>query len=144
MSDEELEQMKKIEGLAEFITEKQSEFKALNEQLNIDQSLSLNGHRLTNNDIFMRYAQWYLKKHPNINQNMTLLVRQLAPTSQGLPVQLYTFTNTVIWSEYEGILSEILNHLISAVKFFDLRIFEETSGSDAYDVNLKSQNSIKS
>ncbi|WP_255489405.1 mechanosensitive ion channel family protein [Dysgonomonas sp. 216] len=136
MKDEELEQMKKIEGLSEFITRKQTEFKDINEKLNIDQSLALNGHRLTNNDLFMEYANWYLRTHPRINQQMTLLVRQLAPTTQGLPVQLYTFTNTVVWDEYEGILSEILNHLISAVRFFDLRVFEETSGSDILDIEI--------
>lgn len=137
MSDEELNELKKIDGLSGYIEEKQTEFKAINEKLSIDKSLPLNGHRLTNNDLFMYYAKWYLRSHPSISKEMTLLVRQLAPTSQGLPVQLYTFTNTVIWSEYEGILAEIINHLVSAVKFFDLTIFEEVAGSDLFVVNKK-------
>jgi|GEM_PF-6927954 len=68
---------------------------------------------------------------------MTLLVRQLASTTQGLPIELYTFTSTTIWAEYETILAEIMNHLISVVQYFGLTIHEESSGSDDYNVYMK-------
>jgi len=67
---------------------------------------------------------------------MTLMVRTLAPTTEGLPIQLYTFTNTVVWAEYEGIIIEIMNHLIASLKYFNLRIFT-TTASDSYDIYIK-------
>ena len=135
LSDEELEKYKEVEGLKKYIEEKQSEYAKRNKGMNT--AIPINGHRLTNNDLFMQYAIGYLKTHPYIEKSMTLLVRQLAPTSQGLPVELYTFTNTTVWAEYETILSEIVNHLISAVGYFGLTIYEESSGSDDYNVFLK-------
>jgi len=143
MTDEELEELKKMEGLSEYITEKQAIHKELNEKLKITSSSPLLGHKLTNNDLFMEYAKWFLRTHPEINKNLALLVRQLPPTAQGLPIQLYTFTNTTIWSEYEDILSEIINHFVSVVKYFDLRIFELTAGSDKYDVSIRQQQDSK-
>ena len=87
--------------------------------------------------MFIQYGIHYLRKHPKINPNLTLLVRELSPTTQGLPIELYTFTNTTVWAEYEIILAEVVNHLISVVKYFDLVIYEESSGSDDYNVFLK-------
>lgn len=135
VTNEELEKFKQTDGLREYITEKEKEYAQLNKPS--DNETSLNIHRITNNDLFLQYGTYYLKNHPKINKDLTLLVRQLAPTPQGLPIELYTFTNTIVWAEYEVILSEVVNHLISVVKFFDLRIYEESSGSDTYDVYMK-------
>lgn len=136
VSDDELEDMKKVEGLSQYIQNKQKEFQHLNKNLNVDLSLPLNGHKLTNNDLFIEYATWYLKSHPRINQKMTLMVRTLSPTTEGLPIELYTFTNTVVWTEYEGIIIEIMNHLISSLKYFKLRIYTNTA-SDPYEIFIK-------
>lgn len=135
--EDELDKFKKVDGLAEYIERKQTEYAERSKHS--DTSISINGHWLTNNDLFIQYAIAYLRNHPQINTNMTLLVRQLAPTSQGLPVELYTFTNTTVWAEYEMILSEIVNHLISAVSYFDLQLFEDSSGSDDYNVYMKNK-----
>lgn len=135
LTDEELEKYKKINGLGEYINEKQNEYAKLNKSL--DKSLLLGKHSLTNNDLFMQYATYYLRQHPRINKDMTLMVRQLAPTVEGLPVELYVFTSTTVWTEFEGITSEIINHLISSVSFFDLHIFESSSGSDDYNIYMK-------
>lgn len=135
--EDELDKFKKVDGLAEYIERKQTEYAERSKHS--DTSISINGHWLTNNDLFIQYAIAYLRNHPRINTNMTLLVRQLAPTSQGLPVELYTFTNTTVWAEYEMILSEIVNHLISAVSYFDLQLFEDSSGSDDYNVYMKNK-----
>lgn len=135
LTDEELEKYKQYDGLKQYIETKQTEYAKLNKQPG--NNLPINQHRITNNDLFMQYGIYYLRNHPKISQNMTLLVRQLSPTPQGLPIELYTFTNTTIWAEYETILAEIVNHLLSVVKFFDLRIYEESSGSDTYDVYIK-------
>ena len=136
-----MEEFKEVEGLKSYIEAKQAEYAKRNKGIN--KTILLNGHRLTNNDLFIQYAISYLKLHPRIENNLTLLVRQLAPTPQGLPVEVYTFTNTTVWAEYEIILSEIINHLISSVKYFDLKIYEESSGSDEYNVYLRNMDANK-
>lgn len=135
LTNEELDKYKKVDGLKEYIEKKQKEYAKLNKSS--DSDIPLNMRLITNNDLFLQYGIYYLKNHPNIDKNLTLLVRQLAPTAQGLPIELYTFTNTTIWAEYEVILSEIVNHFISVIKFFDLKIYEESSGSDIYNVYMK-------
>jgi len=135
LTDEELERYKQIDGLKEYINAKQGEYTGLN-KFKGNELLS-NMYRITNNDLFLQYGIYYLRNHPRIENNLTLLVRQLAPTPQGLPIELYTFTNTTVWAEYELILSEIVNHFVSIVKEFDLKIYEESSGSDTYDVFIK-------
>ena len=137
LNDEELNKFKSVQGLDKYIGEKEKEYQSLNKRVKIDSELPLNQYRITNADLFMQYGIYYLKNHPKINPNLTLLVRELAPTSQGLPIELYTFTNTVVWAEYEIILAEIVNHLVSVVRYFDLTIYEESSGSDEYNVFLK-------
>lgn len=141
LTDDELEKYKEIDGLKAYIENKQANYAQRNK--NINKEILLNGHHLTNNDLFIQYAIYYLRAHPHIDNNLTLLVRQLAPTPQGLPVEVYTFTNTTIWAEYEGILSEIMNHLISSVKYFGLQIYEESSGSDDYNVFLRNMDANK-
>lgn len=141
MSDEELNKFKNVEGLNNYIQQKQKEYSILNKKIKIDDTLPLNEHRITNVDLFMQYGTHYLRSHPQINPKLTLLVRELAPTAQGLPIELYTFTSTVVWAEYEMILAEIVNHLISVVKYFDLMVYEESSGSDEYNVFMRNMSS---
>lgn len=135
LTDEEIEKFKKVDGLKEYIEAKQIEYAKLNKGRVGE--FPLNRHQITNTDLFMQYGIYYLRNHPRISNDLTLLVRQLAPTSQGLPIELYTFTNTIVWAEYEIILAEIVSHLISVVKIFDLSIYEESSGSDIFDVYIK-------
>lgn len=133
LTDDELEKYKGIDGLKEYITAKQKEFSKMPKR----EGLLSNMYRITNSDLFLQYGIYYLRNHPRIDKNLTLLVRQLPPGPQGLPIELYTFTNTTVWAEYELILSEIVNHFIGIVKYFDLTIFEESSGSDIFDVYIK-------
>ena len=133
LTDDELEKYKKIDGLKEYITAKQKEFSKMPKR----EGLLSNMYRITNSDLFLQYGIYYLRNHPRIDKNLTLLVRQLPPGPQGLPIELYTFTNTTVWADYELILSEIVNHFIGIVKYFDLTIFEESSGSDIFDVYIK-------
>ncbi len=133
LTDDELEKYKEIDGLKEYITAKQKKFSKMPKR----EGLLSNMYRITNSDLFLQYGIYYLSNHPRIDKNLTLLVRQLPPGPQGLPIELYTFTNTTVWAEYELILSEIVNHFISIVKYFDLTIFEESSGSDIFDVYIK-------
>jgi miniconductance mechanosensitive channel len=90
----------------------------------------VNSRRITNIGTFRAYVMAYLKAHPGIAQNMTLLVRQLQPTAHGLPLELYCFTNTVAWAGYEGIQADIFDHLLAIMPEFDLCLFQEPSGTD--------------
>ena len=91
----------------------------------------LDGPQITNMEIFRAYIDAYLRNNPNIHtETMDFIVRELPPSETGLPVELYIFTRTTKWSEYECIQAEIIDHLLAAASFFDLRLFQEPSGAD--------------
>ncbi len=92
--------------------------------------VTVNRRRLTNIGTFRAYARHYLETHPRINSGMTLMVRQLEPGPDGLPLEIYCFTNTTVWADYEDIQSDIFDHLIAIVPEFGLRLFQEPAGSD--------------
>jgi miniconductance mechanosensitive channel len=91
----------------------------------------LDGPQVTNVEIFRAYIEAYLKNHPEIHtKKMDFIIRELAPTATGLPVEMYVFTKTTKWSDYERIQAEIIDHLLAAAAYFDLRLFQEPAGSD--------------
>lgn len=90
----------------------------------------IGAHHLTNINVFRAYIQAYLESHPSIHQDMTVLVRQLDPSPTGLPIEIYVFSKTTEWIGYEAIQAEIFDHLLAIVPEFDLRVFQEPSGSD--------------
>lgn len=137
LTDKELDEFEKSEVLSSYIKSKRKQYASQNQQLNIDDNSLIKGFQITNCDLYMRYATWYLRNNPEIHQEMTLIVRQLAPTSQGLPIEVYAFTSTTAWSEYERIMSEVFNHLISSVDIFGLTIFEVTAGTDGYNIKIE-------
>lgn len=124
---EELEGYKKIQLLEGYITEKQAEIEKYNKESGANKELLLNGRNLTNLGLFRKYAELYLKNHPDIRKDATLMVRQLEPTTQGIPIEIYCFSNTVVWAEYEGIASDIFDHLTAAMPYFNLGIYEQIS-----------------
>ncbi len=130
LSDEEIESLKKVDFLKDYMIEKQNEIAESNKEKNIDLSIEINGRRMTNVGTFRAYMLNYLRAHPGIRNDMTLLVRQLAPTSEGLPLQIYAFTSTTEWARYEGIQSDIFDHVISVAPNFSLRVFQKPSGND--------------
>ncbi|NOQ73022.1 MAG: mechanosensitive ion channel [Crocinitomix sp.] len=129
-SPELLNKIGEIELIREYIEEKENEILDYNKDNHINKAVLLNGRNQTNIGIFRYYIQQYLEKNPSINDSMTLMVRQLDPSEKGVPVQLYTFTKTHDWVEYELIMADIFDHLLAAVPFFDLEVFEEPAGSD--------------
>lgn len=137
LTDKELDEFEKIGALSSYIKSKRKQYATQNEQLNLDDNSIIKGFQITNCDLYMRYATWCLRNNPEIHQEMTLIVRQLAPTTQGLPIEVYAFTSTTAWSEYERIMSEVFNQLIASVGIFGLTIFEATAGSDAYSITVK-------
>jgi miniconductance mechanosensitive channel len=129
-SRELLDKIGEIELIRDYIDEKEKEILAFNDNNHINKSVLLNGRNQTNIGIFRYYIQEYLEKNPDINDSMTLMVRQLDPSDKGVPIQLYTFTKTHDWVEYELIMADIFDHLLAAVPFFDLEVFEQPAGSD--------------
>ena len=124
------EKFKKYYLINDFIKGRQQEIEQFNEDHEVDTSVLINGRRMTNIGVFRNYAMAYLEKLPFIRQDMTLLVRQLAMEDRGLPIEIYCFTNTIKWAEYEEIQANIFDHLLAAAAFFDLELFQQPSGSD--------------
>ena len=134
--DEELPRFKKIQGISAYIDERQAVIQQHNIEIGADRSVAVNGRNITNFGLFRIYVDWYLKNHPGTHKGMTMMVRQLAPNEYGMPLELYAFTNTVKWLEYEAIMADIFDHLIATVKYFDLEIFELPTGNDVREVSF--------
>ena len=118
------QKLEKIQRLASYITKRKEEIEAENIANEADKSLLLNGRNMTNIGLFRRYALAYLQNHPEINPNLTVMVRQLAPTPEGVPLEVYVFVKDKIWVNYESIMSDIFDHLMAAIPFFELECFE--------------------
>jgi miniconductance mechanosensitive channel len=121
---EELVELKKIDRISAFIQERQKEIEDSNSEKKVDKSLLINGRNFTNLGLFRYYAQSYLKSHEQINQNMTVMCRQLAPTAQGIPLEIYAFSKDKEWINYEHISSDLFDHLLAAIPYFHLKCFE--------------------
>ncbi|WP_121965700.1 mechanosensitive ion channel family protein [Myroides sp. N17-2] len=127
---DEINMLKKIQLLAPYIEERQQEIADYNELTQADQSMPINGRRITNIGMFRAYVTRYIKQNPNIHKEYPLMVRHLQPTEHGLPIELYMFTNTIIWAEYENIMADIFDHVLAAVDYFHLEVFELPSSDD--------------
>ena len=123
-----IERLKKISLLEGYIQEKEAELAKHNADL--DLSSSANGRKLTNIGTLRAYIEAYLRDHPQINTSLTFLIRQLKPTAQGLPLEIYVFSKEKRWISYEGIQSDIFDHILAIVPEFGLRVFQEPSGYD--------------
>ena len=129
-SSEMLEQFKKYQLITNYIEEKQKVISNYNNKNNVDKSELINGKHLTNIGVFRVYIEEYLKHSPNINNEMTCMVRQLPPTEYGVPVEVYAFSKNKEWTKYEAIMADIFDHLFAATSNFELEIFERPSGGD--------------
>ncbi len=130
LDKEMIEHLKQAETLGDYLERKQKEIEHANKSRKTDMAIRINGRRLTNVGTFRGYLVSYLKRHPGIHQGMTLIVRQLEPTPNGLPVQIYAFTNTTNWGEYEDIQSDIFDHVLAVMPEFGLRAHEAPTGND--------------
>ncbi|MCG8573829.1 MAG: mechanosensitive ion channel family protein [Flavobacteriales bacterium] len=119
-----------IELIREYVESKESEIEEYNKGKDINKDVLLNGRNQTNVGIFRHYVTQVLKNNTEINDEMTLMVRQLAPTETGVPIQVYTFTKTHDWPKYEAITADLFDHLLAAVPYFELEVFEAPAGSD--------------
>ena len=116
--------LKKIQLINQYLCSIQEKIDKHNAEKNIDKSLLINGRNLTNFGVFRKYITEYLQQHSALNHNMTLMVRQLAPTPQGIPLEIYAFSKDKKWENYEYIIADIFDHILAAIPHFDLQIFE--------------------
>ncbi|MCQ2045029.1 mechanosensitive ion channel family protein [Stutzerimonas xanthomarina] len=119
--------------LEDYLVNKRKEIDEWNAKLAERGQEPVNTRRVTNLGTFRAYVERYLRAHPGVHQNMTLMVRQLSPTADGLPLEIYCFTNTVAWTQYEAIQSDIFDHLLAILPEFGLRVFQHPSGGDVRD-----------
>ena len=124
------ERLKKADLLKEYIEQKDKEIAQYHVEKKIDKEDKIGQRRLTNIGTFRKYLYYYLKNHLNIHQGMTLLVRQLSPTAEGIPLQIYAFTSDNRWANYEEIQADIFDHILAVAPKFDLIIYQHPTGSD--------------
>lgn len=127
LNDEKLTKLKEIERISSYITQRKEDIEKDNKDKGVNKKLLLNGRNMTNIGLFRRYALAYLKDHPQISQDLTVMVRQLAPSPEGVPLEIYVFVIDKVWINYEKIMSDIFDHLLAAIPTFDLECFEYTS-----------------
>jgi miniconductance mechanosensitive channel len=132
-NDELINNFKSITIISEYIDKKLSNLREHNASINKESII--NGRALTNIGTYRAYIKAYLKNNKDIHKDMTFLVRQLSPTSKGLPLQIYVFSNNTNWIDYEEIQSDIFDHLISALDQFDLKIYQQPSGNDLSNIS---------
>ncbi|QDO94984.1 mechanosensitive ion channel [Formosa sediminum] len=127
LTDDKVEELKKIQLLTDYLTQRQEDITSYNTNNNADKSVLINGRNLTNLGVFRKYIQSYIENHSAINKDMTIMTRQLAPTPQGLPLEIYAFSSDKRWQNYEYIMSDIFDHSIAAVPYFGLELYELSS-----------------
>ncbi len=124
----EIEDLKKIQLIADYLQTRQADIDVWNEQNGIDKSLSINGRNLTNLGLFRKYINSYIETHPGANKELTIMCRHLQPTEKGIPIEIYLFTSDKRWLNYEYIMADIFDHVIASVPYFGLEIFELPTG----------------
>jgi miniconductance mechanosensitive channel len=129
LTTSDVEKLKKIQIITKYLETRQEDIATYNTNNNIDKTVLLNGRNLTNIGVFRKYMDTYLKNHSAINKDMMIMVRQLAPTTQGIPLEIYAFSSDKRWENYEYIISDIFDHMMAALPYFDLEIFELPSHS---------------
>lgn len=142
LDDDEIGRFRQFRLLQDYIDDKQSELDAYNAAIGVDSKRDVNLRRLTNIGTLRAYIVNYLRHHPAIHDDMTLIVRQLQPGRDGLPIEIYCFTNDTNWVTYEGVQSDLFDHVCAIVPEFGLRLFQSPSGVDLG--RLAGQDALKS
>ncbi|ALJ03976.1 mechanosensitive ion channel protein MscS [Pseudalgibacter alginicilyticus] len=124
LTDNDVDELKKIQLITAYLETREKDIQTFNSGNNINKELLLNGRNLTNLGVFRKYIDSYLKSHSAINKDMMIMARQLAPTTQGIPLEIYAFSSDKRWENYEYIMADVFDHLIAAVPYFGLEIFE--------------------
>jgi miniconductance mechanosensitive channel len=130
LTGEERQAMRRFALIDDYLDRKRAELDRWNERLAAAGRDPVNDRRATNIGTFRAYVVAYLRSHARVSQDMTMLVRQLQPGPQGLPLEIYCFTATTAWADYESIQADIFDHLLAILPEFGLRLFQEPSGQD--------------
>ena len=132
VNDELYAKLLKIDLIKNYLVEKKKEIDESNQ--NIDTSIHLNGRRLTNLGVFRIYVTEYLKQNKNIHQEKMLFVRQLQNQNQGIPLEIYAFSNQTSIVDYERVQADIFDHIYANINYFELRLFQEPQGYDFLNI----------
>lgn len=124
LSDADVEEFQKIQLIQPYLTTRSEQINTYNTSNNINKDLAINGRNLTNIGVFRKYVNDYLQNHSAVNKGMTLMVRQLPPTPQGIPLEIYAFSSDKRWENYEYVMADIFDHLIAALPYFHLQVYE--------------------
>ncbi|MET6990477.1 mechanosensitive ion channel family protein [Sediminicola arcticus] len=124
LTKEDIERLKGIELIAAYLEKRENDIETYNKANNINKELAINGRNLTNIGVFRKYVESYVASHSAINKNMMLMARHLPPTAQGIPLEVYAFSSDRRWENYEYIMADIFDHLLAAVPYFELELFE--------------------
>ena len=135
MNENELENLKKIQLISSYIVHRQEDIEKFNSKNSIDKSIAINGRNLTNFGLFRKYITQYLQNYPGLNKDMILLCRQLQPTQNGIPLEIYAFSNDKKFENYEYIMADIFDHIFASIKYFDLEIFELSSNLEDKNIS---------
>ncbi|MBA3985383.1 MAG: mechanosensitive ion channel [Flavobacteriales bacterium] len=130
LTSEMIEKYKKIELVRPYIEHRQKEIIKYNEKINADKSVLINGRNQTNFGVFRKFVDASINENSAINKEMFLMVRQLQPTSKGIPLEIFCFSSDKRWQNYEAIMSDMFDHVLASVPYFDLELFEDPSGND--------------
>ncbi|MFP9114265.1 mechanosensitive ion channel family protein [Flavobacterium sp. RHBU_3] len=134
IGDSEIENLKKIQLVTDYLTQRKADIDKYNAEHNIDKSLAINGRNLTNLGVFRKYINRYIETHPGVNSDLTIMCRHLQPTDKGTPLEIYMFTKDKRWINHEYIMADIFDHIIASVEYFGLEIFELPSqGQDVFE-----------
>lgn len=124
LSEEDITRFKKIQLISDYLEKRSEVINTHNTENNADKSVLINGRNLTNFGVFRKYLQNYMDNHSAINKDMTLMVRQLEQTAQGIPMEIYAFSKDQRWVNYEFIMGDIFDHVLASVSYFDLEVYE--------------------
>ncbi|RKN81165.1 mechanosensitive ion channel family protein [Ulvibacterium marinum] len=124
LSPDDVESLMKIELITRYLETRDKKIASFNQERGINKDLAINGRNLTNLGVFRKYMESYLENHSAINEDMTLMIRQLNPTPQGIPLEIYAFSSDKRWENYEYIMADIFDHLLAALPYFELEVFE--------------------
>ncbi|TVZ52892.1 miniconductance mechanosensitive channel [Dokdonia sp. Hel_I_53] len=136
LSDKDVEALKNIRLVSSYLSAMEDKLEKINSQDHIDRSLQINGLNLTNIGVFRKYMETYIENHSAINKEMLLMCRQLAPTAQGVPLEVYCFSKDKVWENYEYIMADLFDHFLAAVSYFELELFELPSNQKDSFVNV--------
>ena len=127
LSDARIEELKKIDLISDYLEKRATDISNFNQKNNINKELLINGRNLTNIGVFRKFVESYIEQHSAINKEMMIMTRQLAPTTQGIPIEIYAFSKDKRWQNYEYIMADIFDYIIASVPYFDLEVFEQIS-----------------